>query len=123
MTRFLTIKEDLPICSLIVILFLEQGVKIRTLQPEMRRHPIRIQFLQLCKVFQLLNLGREGEKVLIYIPCFRNRMTIKVKLGKFSLSDKVLFLQQSMFERTLQLRFHRCNSKIFLTKMLGKKHF
>ena len=101
MTRFLKIKEDLPICSLIVILFLKQGVKIRTLQPEMRRHPIRIQFLQPCKVFQLLNLGREGEKVLIDIPCFRNRMTIKVKLGKFSFTDKILFLQQFMFGRSL----------------------
>ena len=28
--RILTIKENLPSCTLIVILFLEQGVKIRT---------------------------------------------------------------------------------------------
>ena len=48
----LSVKENLPSCTLNVILFLEQGLEIRTLQPEMRAHPIRIQFLQLYKNFQ-----------------------------------------------------------------------
>ena len=50
--RILTIKENLPSSTLIVILFLEQGVEIKSLQPEMRPHPIRIQFLHPCKIFQ-----------------------------------------------------------------------
>ena len=98
----LTIKGNLPNCTLIVILFLEQGVEIRTLQLEMRAHPIRIQFLQPYKIFQLLNLGREERKVLISTLCSRNRITMKVQLGKFSLIVKILFLQQSVFERALQ---------------------
>ena len=48
----LSVKENLPSCTLNVILFLEQGLEIRTLQPEMGAHPIRIQFLQLHKNFQ-----------------------------------------------------------------------
>ena len=102
--RILTIKENLPSCTLIVILFLEQGVsrvEIRTLQT-LHAHPIRIQFSQPSKIFQLLNLRREGGKALISTPCSRNRITIKVQLGKFSLIVKILFPQLSVFEGTLQ---------------------
>ena len=103
--RILTIKENFPSYTLIVILFLKQEVEIKSLQPEMRPHPIRIQFLHPYKIFQSGKGGSESP----YLHCSRNRTTIKVQLGKFSLIVKILFLQQSVFERTLHQIFHRCN--------------
>ena len=87
-------------------------------------HPIRIQFLQPYKIFQLLNIAREGGKVLIFTPCFRNGITIKVQFCKLSLIVKILFLPQSVFKNRLySMRIHSCNGKKFLTKILEKKHF
>ena len=47
--RFSKFKENLPSCTLNVIPFPEQGVEIRTLQQEMRAHPIQVSF---CSVFK-----------------------------------------------------------------------
>ena len=109
----MTLKGILPSCTLIVTLFLEQGVEIRNLNPEVRAHPIRIQFLQPHKMFQLLNLEREGGEVFVSTPCSRNRITKKVQLDKFSLIVKILFPQQSVFERTLQPKILQTQWKNF----------
>ena len=111
--RILTLKGILPSCTLIVTLFLEQGVEIRNLNPEVRAHPIRIQFLQPHKMFQLLNLEREGGEVFISTPCSRNRITNKLQLDQFSLIVKILFPQQSVFERTLQPKILQTQWKNF----------
>ena len=39
-SRISKFKENLPSCTLNVILFLEQGVEMRTLQHEMHVHPV-----------------------------------------------------------------------------------
>ena len=122
--RILTLKGILPSSTLIVTLFLEQGVEIRNLKHEVRVHPIRIQLLQPCKMFQLLNLEREGGEDFISTPCSRNRITNKVQLDQFSLIVKILFPQQSVFERTLQPKILQTQGKNFFSlKCQGKNIF
>ena len=88
--RILTIKENLPSCTLIVILFLEQEVEIRTFPPSLPRFS-NWKILYGCKNWIRIGCARiSGCKVLICTPCSRNRITIKVQLGKFSLIIKNL---------------------------------
>ena len=83
-------KRNLPKYTLIKILtFLEQEVEIRNLC-------IHFEFSfshYVVNVFYVSSLYGMGGKALISFSCFRNRIPIKVQIGKFSLTEEILSLK------------------------------
>ena len=64
-------------------------MEIRTFSPSLPRFSYW-KFLYSCKNWIRIGCARiSGCKVLISNPCSRNRITFKVQLGKFSLTDKI----------------------------------
>ena len=98
--RILTIKENLPSCTFIVILFLEQRVEIRTFLSSLPRFS-NWKILYGCKNWIRIGCARISScKVLISTPCSRNRITIKVQFGKFPLIVKITSLFTYIFQDT-----------------------